>query len=181
MATSNRPAVIMSLFCLVAVLAANLTPSRLQAQSEQPWGAAVNGVQLRLVLAKGTSAPASGAPSTFLPALEAQLRNTGTEVVTFSPDGLVEGALEVDGIVESHIIFRQSSSGRFELQPGAVSPVFPVYPRQWLVMRPPITRVIGRHSVRLRSVVTDPDVAVRDASGRSLALTSNEIDITVQP
>jgi hypothetical protein len=186
----NKTYALLPGFCLVAVLAAYaVTPPTLQGQSEQLWGEPVNGVQLRLALAKDAPTPASGELSMPLPALEAQLRNTGTGVITFSPDGLSEGALEVDGILRSHLIFRQSSSGRWELQPGAVSRVFPVAVRQWPLMQPPVARVVGRHTLRLRSIVTDPDpenrgvldLSARDASARSLVLTSNQIDVTVQP
>ena len=159
----NKTYALLPGFFLVAVAAYSMPAPTRQGQSGQLWGEPVNGVQLRLALAK--DAPASAEPSMPLPAMEAQLRNTGTNVVTFNPDGLSEAALEVDGVLVSHILFRQSSSGRRELQPGAVSQVFPVATRQWLLMRPPVARVVGRHALRLRSIATDPDPQNRGVPG----------------
>jgi len=140
---------------VLLVLAAALA-SRVTAQ-DAAWGTAVEGVSLHLGLAAD---PANGARG-GLPALEVQLRNEGAGVVTFRPEAIVHGSLEVDGVWYVETWGGSCCSGPLDIAPSATSAALPllVVPANMFRIDRGAARRLdlrpGRHRLRVRSVSSD--------------------------
>jgi hypothetical protein len=89
--------------------------------AEPPWGEVVEGIQLRLTEApKLPSSPTPTLAQTLaqLPALQVEIRNQGTKVVTFDRNDLSQAAIEIDGVTYIELQGGSSFRRSEEIEPG---------------------------------------------------------------
>src|SRR5262245_55782718 len=89
------------------------------AQDATPWGEADRGAQLRLAVSDGPMP----AHSALLP-LEVQLRNLGTEPLTFIGEAILHPEIAIDGVWYVQAWAGSCCSAPTEIPPGGKSEVF---------------------------------------------------------
>jgi hypothetical protein len=166
-----------TLAALLRVQSPAVQPAALEAD---PWGEAVGGVHLKLVVSK-TKPRVPGQ----LPPIETQIRNQGSRPVTFVAEAIVLPDIEIDGVWYSMVRPGLCCSKPTEIGPGVTSATLPVAVNQSILFepnaRPARTLALrpGKHSLRVRSTASDSFSYIRTSAGRPLTLVSNRITVDV--
>lgn len=146
------------------------------------WGDPVDGIQLGLAVAPPEKV---GPPPTAveLPRLEIQLRNVGSDTVTYSSDSLGQGSeIGIDGIWHAPGPYFGNAARQPGLVPGARSGIIRLSFQEFLVELDASRQMVftnhldlksGQHSVRVRTL------DVQNSSGQAITLVSNVINIDI--
>jgi len=144
------------------------------------WGDPVEGVQLKLAVAKNAPAPPPGQ----LPRLDVQMRNLGTETVTFNILGLTSlSRVEVDGIWYAPGTQFHSWNLVGDAAPGAESASVALSLNGLLELDPKgahavgkkLVLIPGKHTVRVRTY--DGSLGIHTSAHQIITLLSNVITL----
>jgi hypothetical protein len=183
---------------LVALLLSALLQASIHSASNQPasdanaWGDPVEGVQMRVTIPKDVQKNGAGgaivcvrAPSFVCgpPRVDLQLRNVGTDTVTFNPLALARlSRIEVDGVWYAPAPLFGSGSVTQDLAPGQESTVVPLAVQNHFFQldskgAPSSKRLDlqrGKHSVRVKTY--GGSFGVHGSANKVITVVSNLIN-----
>jgi hypothetical protein len=144
------------------------------------WGDPVEGVQLQVAVAKNAPAPLPGK----LPRLDLQVRNLGTNTVTFNVLGLTSlSRIEIDGIwyapgTSFHswaLVGEVAPGGQSTPVPFSFNQLFELAAKGAHAVSRKLDLISGKHTVRVRTY--EGGLGVQNSAHRTITLVSNVITI----
>ena len=128
------------------------SPAPVEAGQQEPWGQAVQGVQLRVSVA--AVAPATSLQTVELPPLAVEIRNLSDRVVSYNVMDLLTAGVEIDGVEYRNFIAGSCCPRSQSIAPGTTTAPFRLtYPNGLHTSTGSLFISPGRHAVRLKAAI----------------------------